>query len=250
MAGTKGAGSEGSSSSGPRLPGGKHLPLVCGDVGYRNRFQRFRWPYLSGNFCRAHLRGARAAPQPGAFKPILQPLSSEARPSLLSLVRLSLTGLVPLAPAQARIFLTREIVMKSISTRCVFVFLFLAILMPSGSLIHAEIFGRIEGIVHDPQHRPVAGASVKLQAVTSALSQTAQTDGNGEFSFSAVPLGDYRISVTQTGFENLAQTVTVVSGSSPVLHFQLAIAAVSNCCCGTCAGYVDAASTCATSVSG
>ena len=91
-------------------------------------------------------------------------------------------------------------------------------------LLHATIFGRIQGIVHDPQHRPVAGASVKLQAITSDWSQTAQADDNGEFSFTTVPVGDYKITVTQPKFETSEQTVTVASGSSPILHFQLAIA--------------------------
>ena len=95
-----------------------------------------------------------------------------------------------------------------------------------GSPLHATIFGRIRGIVHDPQHRPVAGASVKLQAVTSEWSQTAQSDDNGEFSFTAVPLGDYKITVTQPKFETSEQTVTVTPGASPILHFQLAIAAL------------------------
>ena len=95
-----------------------------------------------------------------------------------------------------------------------------------GSLLHATIFGRIQGIVHDPQHRPVAGASVKLQAITSDWSQTAQADDNGEFSFTTVPVGDYKITVTQPKFETSEQTVTVDSGSSPILHFQLAIAAL------------------------
>jgi Carboxypeptidase regulatory-like domain/TonB-dependent Receptor Plug Domain len=90
--------------------------------------------------------------------------------------------------------------------------------------LQAAIFGRIQGIVHDPQHRPIPGASVKLQATTSDLSQTAQTDDNGEFSFTSVPVGDYKITVTQAKFENSQQTVTVTSGSSPILHFQLAIA--------------------------
>jgi hypothetical protein len=72
----------------------------------------------------------------------------------------------------------------------------------------------------------MAGASVTLKAITSDWSQTAQTDLNGEFSFTAVPVGDYRITVTQPKFETAEQTVTVVSGASPVLHFQLAIAAV------------------------
>jgi len=78
--------------------------------------------------------------------------------------------------------------------------------------------------VHDPQHRPVGGASVKLQAVTSDWSQTAQTGDNGEFLFTSVPFGDYRIAVTHSKFATSEQTVTVTSNSSPVLHFPLAIA--------------------------
>ncbi|MGD0133561.1 MAG: carboxypeptidase-like regulatory domain-containing protein, partial [Bryobacteraceae bacterium] len=50
------------------------------------------------------------------------------------------------------------------------------------SLLLATIFGRIQGVVHDPQHRPVAGAAVKLQAVTSDYSQSVLADDNGEFS--------------------------------------------------------------------
>jgi hypothetical protein len=100
----------------------------------------------------------------------------------------------------------------------------LAVVLLSGPLLHATIFGRIQGIVHDPQHRPVAGASVKLKAITSDWSQTAQTDGNGEFSFTAVPVGDYKITVVQAKFDTAEQTVTVASNSSPILHFQLALA--------------------------
>ena len=39
-----------------------------------------------------------------------------------------------------------------------------------------------------------------------------------------MPVGDYKITVTQSKFETSEQTVTVDSGSSPILHFQLAIA--------------------------
>ncbi len=79
---------------------------------------------------------------------------------------------------------------KLIFGLCLAVFLF------CGTLLHATIFGKIQGIVHDPQHRPVAGASVKLQAITSDWSQTAQADDNGEFSFTTVPVGDYKITVS------------------------------------------------------
>jgi hypothetical protein len=105
---------------------------------------------------------------------------------------------------------------------CVFAAFFLA----SGDPLCATIFGRIQGIVHDPQHRPLPGASVKLQATASDWSQSAQTDDNGEFSFTTVPVGDYKITVAQAKFATSEQTVTVASGSSPILHFQLPIAAL------------------------
>src|SRR5271156_2103894 len=95
-----------------------------------------------------------------------------------------------------------------------------------GSLLHATIFGKIQGIVHDPQHRPIAGATVVLKATTSAFTQSTQTDADGQFTFTAITVGDYSVSVTQAGFGSSQQTVTVDSNSSPILHFQLQLAAV------------------------
>jgi len=92
--------------------------------------------------------------------------------------------------------------------------------------MYASAFGSVHGVVHDPQHRPVAGAKVTLKSATSDWSQAGQTDQQGEFAFAAVPLGDYVVSVAQAGFAPTAQTVTVVSNASPVVHFQLAVAAV------------------------
>ncbi len=94
------------------------------------------------------------------------------------------------------------------------------------SLVHAAIFGRVQGIVHDPQHRPVGGASVTLHATTSDFSQSTKSDANGEFSFVNIPVGDYKIDVSQPGFETSEQSVTVESGSAAVLHFPLTIAPV------------------------
>lgn len=101
-----------------------------------------------------------------------------------------------------------------------------AVFLLCGSLLHATIFGKIQGIVHDAQHRPVAAATVVLKSSTSAWSQTTQTDQEGAFNFSAVPIGDYVVTVSQSGFESSEQTVTVTSGSAPFLHFQLKVATV------------------------
>ena len=95
------------------------------------------------------------------------------------------------------------------------------------SALYATIFGKIQGVVHDPQHRPIAGATVEVRAAASDWMQTAQSDASGEFSFSAVPVGDYRITVAHANFETVQQNVTVEAGSSPVLHFQLAIGTLS-----------------------
>ena len=105
-------------------------------------------------------------------------------------------------------------------------FLLAAALVFSAAIARATIFGSIRGIVHDPQHRPVAGASVKLKSATSDWSQSTQTDQDGAFLFNSVPIGDYTITVSQPGFANSQQAATVVAESAPVLHFQLQIAAL------------------------
>jgi TonB dependent receptor/Carboxypeptidase regulatory-like domain/TonB-dependent Receptor Plug Domain len=91
----------------------------------------------------------------------------------------------------------------------------------------AEIFGNVHGIVHDPQHRPVQDAVVDLKAQHSDWMQHQTSNGDGEFDFSAVPLGEYTVTVTVPNFQQAQQNVVVGSGTSPVLHFQLELASVS-----------------------
>src|SRR5579862_7232638 len=105
-------------------------------------------------------------------------------------------------------------------------FALLAGCLLSAGIVSAAIFGSVRGIVHDPQHRPVQGAMVMLHAKTSDWSNTATTDSNGEFQFVAVSLGEYTVSVASPGFTQTAQTVTVESGTQPVLHYQLALASL------------------------
>jgi hypothetical protein len=91
----------------------------------------------------------------------------------------------------------------------------------------AEIFGAVHGIVHDPQHRPIPDAEVDLKAQRSDWMQHQKTNDNGEFEFSAVPLGEYTVTVTIANFQATVQSVVVTSGSSPVLHFAMELASVS-----------------------
>jgi hypothetical protein len=105
-------------------------------------------------------------------------------------------------------------------------YLFVILFLFAATIARATIFGSVRGIVHDPQHKPVADASLTLKSATSDWTQTAQSDQDGAFAFTSVPLGDYLVTVTKSGFANMQQTVTVTSDSSPILHFPLTIAAV------------------------
>ena len=89
---------------------------------------------------------------------------------------------------------------------------------------HATIFGSVRGIVHDPQHRPIQGAHLTLKAQNSDWTQSANSNGNGEFLFTSVPFGNYTATVSRMVFSKCSQEVIVESDTSPVLHLQLAIA--------------------------
>jgi hypothetical protein len=88
----------------------------------------------------------------------------------------------------------------------------------------ANDYGAVRGVVHDPQHRPVQDAMVMLRAKYSDWTKSITTDATGQFQINAVPLGEYSISVASQGFAQTAQDVTVISGSVPVVHFQLQVA--------------------------
>jgi hypothetical protein len=87
----------------------------------------------------------------------------------------------------------------------------------------ATVFATVHGVVHDPEHRPVAGAKVTLQAADSAFVMHATTNADGEFELPQAPLGVYRMTVAAVGFGPVTQTLTVASGTNPVLHIPLAV---------------------------
>jgi hypothetical protein len=99
-------------------------------------------------------------------------------------------------------------------------------LLFSTTLAYASIFGTVQGIVHDPQHRPIAGAHVELRAVHSNLILHTTSNQEGAFSIPSVALGDYRIVITKEGFAPTEQTLTLASNTSPMLHFALQIGTV------------------------
>src|SRR5262249_12146594 len=88
----------------------------------------------------------------------------------------------------------------------------------------ASILGSVRGLIHDPQHRPVAGAAVKLKAVDSGFEQTVASNDAGEFVFEKIPIGEYTATVELSGFRHEEQRLTLSGAREVRLHFSLVLA--------------------------
>jgi len=87
--------------------------------------------------------------------------------------------------------------------------------------------GTLRGIVHDPQHRPLAGAAVVIHGPDASVSKSVVSDANGEFQVVDLPEGAYTVAVSAPGFRTVEQQAAVSAGKGPVLHVQLELAPLS-----------------------
>jgi len=108
---------------------------------------------------------------------------------------------------------------EKVLMRRVLMFIIFVLLLAGASL--ATVFGTVRGIIHDPQHRPVSGIQVVLQAKASEFTLNTRTDDAGQFHFDAVPLGEYMVAISDANFVADQQTLAVLSGTAPILHFEL-----------------------------
>ena len=91
---------------------------------------------------------------------------------------------------------------------------------------HAAIFSQVHGVVHDPQHRPISGARIALHAANSAFVQSTVTAQDGSFAIPSIPLGDYILTISQSGFATTRQNLTLASDTSPILHIEFQLSTV------------------------
>jgi hypothetical protein len=83
--------------------------------------------------------------------------------------------------------------------------------------------GSITGTVTDVSGAVVAGVKVAVQSVNTGLLQTTVTNGTGNYGFSSLPIGTYRVTFSKTGFETQIHSTIVVESNrtstvSGVLH--------------------------------
>src|SRR5437016_10199047 len=61
--------------------------------------------------------------------------------------------------------------------------------------------GSVTGIVTDPQGGTVAGADVTLTDLATKSSRTTTTNDSGRYHFASVPVGNYDITISKSGFK-------------------------------------------------
>src|SRR4051794_22269274 len=87
--------------------------------------------------------------------------------------------------------------------------------------------GTISGTVHDPNGAEVAGATVQVRQIETGATRTLTTAADGRFSAPSVPVGHYRVTVTQEGFDPQEQGgIELTVGQSRDVNFVLGLAKV------------------------
>jgi hypothetical protein len=88
----------------------------------------------------------------------------------------------------------------------------------------AQETAAVRGVVHDAQHRPVAGAQITLRG--AAFNRTLTGGADGEFRIEGLAAGVYTIGASAPGFLTTEQAIEVTAARSPVVHLQLDLAPV------------------------
>lgn len=95
-----------------------------------------------------------------------------------------------------------------------------------GCSVYSQTFrGGITGTVTDPSGAAVSGATIQAANTSIGLKREAQTTNSGEFTFSDLPLGQYEVTVNQSGFDKLrVEKVSVEVGKITSLRLSLKMA--------------------------
>ena len=85
----------------------------------------------------------------------------------------------------------------------------------------------LEGTVTDKSGASIAGATVKISAVASGITQEKITNGNGYYRFPGIAIGEYTVLVSYAGFKTKAvEEVVLQVGQTRTLDVNLEVGAV------------------------
>lgn len=84
----------------------------------------------------------------------------------------------------------------------------------------------IDGTITDPNGAVVAGATVKVNASTLAVTRTATTDAQGYYRITALPAGTYKVTITGGGFAEKTATIDLTLNRVATLNVKMDVGAV------------------------
>lgn len=104
--------------------------------------------------------------------------------------------------------------------------LFLGVFLFLGDVKAQVLYGSLTGTVSDPSGAAVSGAKVEALDVGKGVTQQSATDGNGNYRFSALLPGVFKVSISAAGFETqVAPDVRLEANEVTRLDARLKIAA-------------------------
>jgi hypothetical protein len=101
------------------------------------------------------------------------------------------------------------------------------LLLPALGSAQSVITGGVTGIVTDPSGSVIAGAVVNLKNQSTSEIQSATTGTTGAYQFTLLKPGIYVVSVSQTGFKQVTETVEVLLGQTALASVKLEVGATS-----------------------
>src|ERR1700689_4733348 len=98
-----------------------------------------------------------------------------------------------------------------------------ALVLASVSMAQNIVTGGISGTVTDASGAVVPGAKLTLKSNTTGETQTTSTTSTGLYNFPLLKPGSYTVTLSQTGFHSVAETVDVPLGQVATVNVKLAV---------------------------
>src|SRR5882724_8495878 len=90
----------------------------------------------------------------------------------------------------------------SCTRRCLVILSALVCCVLTCSVLYAQTsFGRISGSVTDPSGAAIPGVTIKVINLETQIARTVETDANGIYAITNLPVGPYMLEATQKGFQ-------------------------------------------------
>src|SRR5712691_3321385 len=103
-----------------------------------------------------------------------------------------------------------------------FVILISGLAAPADAQGTADIVGRVT----DPGGGALPGAAVTARDLATNITRTTATSGTGDYTFTALPVGEYEVKTESPGFRSETSRVTLATGDRARVDVKLQLGAV------------------------